>query len=335
MIIGLTGRNAAGKGTVADFLISRGFAYHSLSDAIRDVLTDRGEEHTRENMIRTGRELREVGGAGALAHHILRKMDHGQNNIIDSVRTPGEVAVLRENGHFRLLEVTAPEEVRFARITERARVGDPEDLETFRRLEAEELTGNAAGQQLVATAELADSRVDNAGDLNMLHQALGAICLDMLRSEGRPGWDSYFMNISHEVAMRSNCIKRRVGSVIARERRIVSTGYNGTPRGALNCNEGGCQRCNSFAPSGSGLGECLCSHAEENAITQAAYHGTTVAGGTIYVTLSPCLMCTKMIINAGIREVVYNADYALSETCHALLEQCGVVVRQHTVPKRR
>ena len=332
MIIGLTGMNAAGKGTVADYLKRRGFVYYSLSDVIRDVLADRGMEPTREHMIHTGRELRERGGAGALAIGILRKLDPRHNNVVDSFRNPAEVDVFRERGDFVMLEVTASEPTRFARIKSRGRVGDPTDLETFRRLERAELTAaNAAGQQLLATAAKADHQVPNDSDVSTLETTLGPLVLDILRQQTRPDWDEYFMNIAHEVAMRSNCIRRRVGAVISLDRRVVSTGYNGTPRKARNCNEGGCPRCNSLGASGVALSECLCSHAEENAITQAAYHGTQVSGGTIYVTLSPCLMCTKMIINAGIQEVVYNADYPLSSVSISLMEECGVEVRQHTV----
>ena len=328
MIIGLTGLNAAGKGAVAEYLVERGFVFHSLSDSIRDVLTQRGEEHSRENMIRVGRELRERGGAGALAHGILRKLDDGINHVVDSFRNPAEVEVFREHGDFAMLHVTATEAVRFDRIKGRGRVGDPTDIETFRRLEEAELTGGPAGQQLLATAAKADHDVPNDSSIEALKEVLDPLVLRILQSQSRPGWDEYFMNIAHEVALRSNCVKRRVGAVISRERRIGSTGYNGTPRGAPNCNEGGCPRCNSLARSGTALSECLCSHAEENAITQAAYHGTLVAGGTIYVTLSPCLMCTKMIINSGICEVVYNADYPLGETAIGLLKTCGVTVRQ-------
>ena len=334
MIIGLTGLNGAGKGTVAEFLQERGFVYHSLSDTIRDVLAERGQEPTRENMIRTGNELRETGGSGALATGILDKLDFGVNNIVDSIRSPGEVEVLRTCKDFVLFDISATEDSRFERMVGRGRVGDPEDIETFRRLEQAELTGAPTGQQLVATAALADHRVSNDGSIETLHEVLQPLVLSVLRQQGRPGWDDYFMNIAHEVALRSNCIKRRVGAVISLDRRIVSTGYNGTPRGAANCDEGGCPRCNALARSGTNLGECLCSHAEENSITQAAYHGTSVNGGTIYVTLSPCLMCTKMIINAGIREVVYNADYPLGESSITLLQECGVNVRQHRAGRR-
>ena len=136
------------------------------------------------------------------------------------------------------------------------------------------------------------------------------------------------MSIARVVASRSNCVKRRVGSIIAVDRRIISTGYNGTPRGVRNCNEGGCPRCNSFAEGGTRLDECLCSHGEENAITQASYHGVSVRGATLYTTFSPCLMCTKMIINAGIEEVAYNTAYPMARISLNLLEEAGVKLRQ-------
>jgi dCMP deaminase len=153
--------------------------------------------------------------------------------------------------------------------------------------------------------------------------------LGAMREQERPDWDEYFMKIAQVASMRSNCIKRRVGAVIVRDKRIVSTGYNGTPRKTKNCNEGGCPRCNSLATSGTRLEECLCSHAEENAITQAAYHGTSVKAGSIYTTFAPCLMCSKMIINSGIIDVIYNVDYPLNETSFHLFGQAGVKIRQH------
>ena len=98
----------------------------------------------------------------------------------------------------------------------------------------------------------------------------------------RPDWDTYFMEIANVVARRSNCSRRHVAAVIVKDKRIISTGYNGTPRGLKNCHEGGCPRCSSNAPSGSHLGECLCSHGEENAIVSAAYHGVSVKDATLY-----------------------------------------------------
>ncbi len=143
----------------------------------------------------------------------------------------------------------------------------------------------------------------------------------------RPDWDHYFMDIAHVAASRSNCSRRQVAAVLVRDRRIISTGYNGTPRGIRNCCDGGCPRCNSDTPSGHDLSACLCSHAEENAIVQAAYHGIAVKGATIYTTFSPCLQCAKMIINAGIVEVVYHQHYSIDDVSMKLLDEAGIIVR--------
>ncbi len=112
----------------------------------------------------------------------------------------------------------------------------------------------------------------------------------------------------------------------------VQIGYNGTPRGVTNCFEGGCARCAGTAPSGSSLEECICVHAEQNAICQAAYYGIRLAGAAIYVTISPCLTCAKLIINAGIKEVVYGGDYAFTEQAGRLLKEAGVACRRYTKP---
>jgi dCMP deaminase len=143
----------------------------------------------------------------------------------------------------------------------------------------------------------------------------------------RPDWDEYFMNIAEVVASRSNCSRRHVAAVIVKEHRIISTGYNGTPRGIKNCFEGGCPRCNSDTPSGHNLEECLCSHGEENAIVQAAYHGISVKDGTLYTTYSPCLLCAKMIINSGITEVVYKDRYSIDGTSMRLLQESNILIR--------
>lgn len=151
----------------------------------------------------------------------------------------------------------------------------------------------------------------------------------------RPEWDEYFMNIARVVALRGNCLRRRVAAIIVKDEQIISTGYNGTPRGVKNCFEGGCERCASDLPSGAGLGECVCSHAEENAIAQAAYHGIALADATLYCTMSPCLICARMIINAGIREVVFENEYEFSARTKRLFREAGVKFRRLSEPQRR
>jgi dCMP deaminase len=329
MRIGVAGPNAAGKGEVVRFLEERSFYPLSLSDVIREELRRQGLEETRERMIEVGRALRQQHGEAVLAERLLDRLERDRNYVIDSIRHPAEVEALRKGRvPFQLIWVDAAEAVRFARMRERGRGGDPDSLERLRELEQRELgSDDPAAQQLLAVRALADFTIANDGTIEELRLNVQRLLERMLFFE-RPGWDEYFMSIARMVASRSNCMKRRIGAVVVVDRRIISTGYNGTPRGVRNCNEGGCPRCNAYTPGGARLDECLCSHAEENAITQAAYHGVALRGGIIYTTFSPCLICTKMIINAGIKEVVYNLDYPMAEVPLALLREAGVKVRQ-------
>jgi dCMP deaminase len=329
MKVGVAGPNAAGKGEVVRLLERRSFYRASLSDVIRADLARDALEPTRENMIERGRKLRERFGPAVLAERVQHALPADRNHVIDSIRHPAEVEALRAGGEFLLLWVDADARFRFERSRARGRGGDATDFAAFQALEARELgSDDQSAQQLLAVRELADLVVRNDGDLAQLEAQLGEVLRDRLFFRERPPWDEYFMSIARVVASRSNCIKRKVGAVIALDRRIISTGYNGTPRGIRNCNEGGCPRCAGAAESGTRLDECLCSHAEENSITQSAYHGVSVRGGTIYTTFCPCLICTKMIINAGLGEVVYDAHFPLGEVSVALFREAGVKVRQ-------
>jgi dCMP deaminase len=329
MIIGLTGKNAAGKGEVAAFLKEGGFQYFSLSDVLREELQAKGLPVTRDNLIRIGNELRKAHGPGALASRILSKLEIDKNYVVDSFRNPREVEAFRSQNHFHLIHVTALPEVRFERIKARKRESDPTTFRDFQKLEAAEANNpDENAQQLDTTGALRDVEVENNGSLEELREKMKDVIRRLASTQGRPGWDEYFMNIAKVVALRSNCLKRKVAAIIVKDKRIISTGYNGTPRGIKNCNEGGCPRCNNFARSGSALEDCYCSHAEENSIVQAAYHGVSIKDGVLYTTFSPCLMCTKMIINSGITEVAYNTDYPLGETPLKLLQEAGIIIRQ-------
>ncbi len=331
MIIGLTGKNGAGKGEVAKYLQERGFHYYSLSDVLRETAQKEGKEITRDNLVALGNRLRGEKGAGVLAEGIFSRLDPEKNYVIDSVRHPSEVAVLRRRKDFYLIQIKAPQRLRFERLKIRARERDPRTFEEFVALEEREASSaESADQQLDKAIALADFTLDNAAPLKMLQDQARELLLSLSKKEERPDWDEYFMGIAKAVAMRSNCMKRKVAAVIVKDRRIISTGYNGTPRGVKNCSEGGCPRCNSVEPSGKGLSECLCSHAEENSIVQAAYHGVPIKGSTLYTTFSPCLMCTKMIINAGITEVVYNLAYSLTDVSFQLLHDAGILIKKLT-----
>jgi len=329
MIIGFTGKNGSGKTEAVRFLQTSGYIAYSLSDMIRNELQKRGAVITRDALIEAGRELREHGGPGVLATLLLKQVHLDKNYAIDSIRHPEEVRVLRSLRGFYLFNIEADQKIRFERCVARAREAESTTFADFVADENRELASqNPAGQQLLATAELADVTIVNESSLENFHEQLKTEVLRRLSTEVRPSWDEYFMEIARVASLRSNCMKRKVAAVIVRDNRVISTGYNGTPRGVRNCNEGGCPRCNSLSPSGVGLGDCLCSHAEENAIVQAAHHGMSLQNSTLYTTFSPCLICTKMILNSGIREVVYNALYPMSDLPLQLLQAAGLVVRQ-------
>ncbi len=126
----------------------------------------------------------------------------------------------------------------------------------------------------------------------------------------RPTWEIYFMDIAELVAKRSTCRRRAVGAVIVKNKRILSTGYNGAPSGLDHCLDIGCLREKLQVPSGERHELCRGLHAEQNAIIQAAYHGVSINGATLFCTNLPCLICTKMIINSGIKKIVYKSGYA-------------------------
>jgi dCMP deaminase len=125
----------------------------------------------------------------------------------------------------------------------------------------------------------------------------------------RPSWDEYFMGIADLVAGRATCIRRKVGAVLVKDRRILCSGYNGAPAGAAHCRETGCLRRQMNVPSGIRHELCRGVHAEQNVIIQAAYHGVAVAGAALYCTNQPCSICAKMLINAGIKEVYFRDGY--------------------------
>lgn len=148
----------------------------------------------------------------------------------------------------------------------------------------------------------------------------------------RPPWDAYFMHLAHLASLRSNCMKRRVGCVLIHNNRIISTGYNGTPRNLTNCNEGGCDRCNRGPGAGNALSTCLCLHAEENALLEAGRERIR-EGAVLYCDTCPCLTCSVKIAQVGVKEVVYSQTYNMDDASRRVLNEAGVKLRQYSPPK--
>lgn len=146
-------------------------------------------------------------------------------------------------------------------------------------------------------------------------------------ADKRPSWDEYFIQISHLVSKRSTCLRRQVGAIIVKNRRILATGYNGTPSKITHCSDVGCLRMKLKIPSGERHELCRGLHAEQNALLQAALYGISVQGASLYITNQPCLICAKMIINAGIQELVI-ADGYPDKMAQDFLKEAGIKLRK-------
>lgn len=152
----------------------------------------------------------------------------------------------------------------------------------------------------------------------------------------RPEWDDYFMQICHVVATRSTCLRRSVGALLVKDRRLLSTGYNGPPQGLRHCDElGGCFREREGISSGERIELCRALHAEQNAILQCAVHGVVLDERiTLYCTNRPCVTCAKMLVNVNVRRIVYEQDYP-DELARQVLEEAGVEMCRRRRPEER
>jgi dCMP deaminase len=144
----------------------------------------------------------------------------------------------------------------------------------------------------------------------------------------RPSWDEYFLDIAELVSSRSTCMRRKVGAVVVKNKQVLATGYNGAPSGVQHCEKTGCIRQQMNIPSGERHELCRALHGEQNAFLQAARHGVSLDEGTLYITTQPCSICAKMIINAGIKKIVFKGSYP-DEFALSFLEEAGIKVEKY------
>lgn len=323
MIIGLTGTNAAGKTTIVNHLILKGFEHYSLSDILRDELTRLRLEHTRENLIRIGNELREKKGTSVLADMVKTNLS-SNNAVIDSIRNPMEVQSLSQLENFFLIAVDAPVKVRYQRAISRKRIENITSLYEFIEMDNKEKSLNSSHQNIAVCMDQADFKIFNDSGLNELQEKVDQV-INQIKNRVRPAWDEYFLKMAFLVAERSTCLRHHVGAIIIKDRHVLTTGYNGAARNIDDCFELGCLRNQLNIPSGERHEICRAIHAEQNAIVQAGVHGVNIDSGTLYCTHSPCIICAKMIVNAGIKRVVTCGEYPDNfNLVINLFEQAGV-----------
>ncbi len=158
----------------------------------------------------------------------------------------------------------------------------------------------------------------------------------MKEKRTRPEWDEYFLRIASLVAERSTCLRRGVGAILVKDKKILATGYNGAPSGIEHCETAGCIRTQMNVPSGRRHELCRGLHAEQNALLQAALHGNSVKDAILYATIQPCIICAKMLINAGIKDIVIMGHYP-DEMAAQFLKEAGIrlVVTEENLATKR
>ncbi|XHG06383.1 hypothetical protein AWENTII_009581 [Aspergillus wentii] len=313
MLVGLCGGICSGKHAIAEFLIQQqGFQLLELSNKSYPQIANDSDDDLRLQ----ASEIRKRGIAHSpefvfenvelLVDFVTKRWQECW--VTTDIWDGATLDRLLQRPFFLLVSVDAPVSLRWKRFTDRCwrRQLDPPALEQFVLWNDRHLYDRRIGRAYL-TDQAQVKLFNSSSSLEELHSALKALNLaDEQRL--RPNWDQYFMQLASLAAQRSNCMKRRVGCVLVRERRVISTGYNGTPRHLKNCNEGGCPRCNSGEGGGAGLSTCLCIHAEENALLEAGRERIR-EGAILYCDTCPCLTCTVKIAQVGISEVVYSQGY--------------------------
>ncbi|KUJ16017.1 uncharacterized protein LY89DRAFT_648126 [Mollisia scopiformis] len=345
MLIGLCGGICAGKRTVANYLVQHhGFTHLYLRQDtenadILKALTING--HTKQNSDVSSRTLPDQPTAiedqstfrnsEELLDFVTKRWR--ERWVTTDIHTESILDKLLRRPFFILVSIDAPVSIRWKRFQERLQrthsSSESLTLEEF-LLKSDEHLYNPNSGLLPLISRATVRLLNTSSDLAHLYATLGK--LDLTNEDRlRPSWDQYFMQLASLAAHRSNCMKRRVGCVLVREKRVISTGYNGTPRGLKNCGEGGCPRCNEGQGSGVGLGTCLCIHAEENALLEAGRERIR-EGAILYCDTCPCLTCSIKIAQVGISEVVYSQGYSMDTETAAVFKEAGVHLRQFVPP---
>ncbi|KAK5117199.1 hypothetical protein LTR85_008967 [Meristemomyces frigidus] len=334
MLIGICGGICAGKHSVQDFLIQE-HAFTPLvldrDDVPRIEQSASGADIPSSALSANGKRPLSFTKVSDLVDHATK---YWQSNwVTTSIHDEATIDALAHRPFFVLIHIDAPISIRWQRFKDRCAKASltPPTLEQFVLRNDEHMYSPTTG--LAALASRAQVKLLNSTtSMPTLRTALHSLSLTD-PSRMRPTWDHYFMTLASLAARRSNCMRRQVGCVLTREKRVVSTGYNGTPRNVTNCNEGGCPRCN--VPSGGGgvaLSTCLCLHAEENALLEAGRERIG-SGAVLYCNTCPCLTCSIKIVQVGIAEVVYNRSYYMDSEAASIFKEAGVHLRQFSPPE--
>jgi dCMP deaminase len=341
MIIGLTGTIGAGKGTIAEFLKEKGFEQYSVRKFLKGEIKKRKLELNRSSMVDVANELREKNGESYIIEKLYsRAKKRRKNAVIESIRALGEVDFLRKKENFCLIAVDADVELRYKRVMERKSKTDKISFEKFLEDEKKEMFSiDPAKQSLSSCISLADyifiNNFNEGSKENSIEKARYEFVegkkgfVNLITKSRRPSFEENFMMDAYIWGHRSTCLRREVGAVLSKDNVFVSQGYNGPSRGSTHCKDlGGCLREKLNIPSGQRDEICRGIHAEMNAIINSPTEERR-KGSTMNVTTYPCTICSKIISNSGIKEIIYWNSYD-SPTSKEILEEAKISVRKYS-----
>lgn len=325
MLIGISGTASSGKTEVARYLTFQGFVLLEVGKS-----SNQNTEILTESIYSSSMESTVFDTIDLLIDYVT--LNWRNNFVLKDINDTDTLHALQKRPFFLHLSTDAPIKLRHERY--KAKHSSQITLENF----IDECDHNlfSASNPLVEINNQANIKIINTSkSIKNLFIKLSELNL-IDYSRLRPTWDSYFMRLADLAALRSNCMKRRVGCVIVRGNRVIATGYNGTPRHLTNCNEGGCDRCNKGQGSGAALSTCLCLHAEENALLESGRDriaGNHDEGSVLYCNTCPCLTCSIKIVQSGIKEVVYAQSYSMDSATHKVMSEANIILRQFQPPK--
>lgn len=307
VFFGLCGLSHTGKKTFAKILQER---YNFIHVSVSDV---QSQENLASNSLH-------FASADELLDYVTERWR--ENFVWPEISSTTQYELVSRRPFFVLIQLKASVQERLKRA----------EGKTLQELVAADDELNFDESGLMMLSPLAAFTFINNGSLEQLASSVSRLGLDSSLQKTRlyrPDWDAYFMAIADFAAKRTNCMKRGVGAVLVQDTHIISTGYNGTARGLVNCLQGGCARCNSSSiKCGQQLDSCLCLHAEENALLEAGRSRSF--GATLYSTTSPCLSCAKKICQMGVKRVVYHRDYSVEHFTERLLKEAGILLEKFT-----
>lgn len=334
MLIGIVGTICSGKHTTAEYLIQHHSFLRLHLPSSHNPSIQNSSHNVDKRFLPTVTDEKGTRGltfpdVDSLLDFVTKRWK--EHWVLTDIADESVLELLLRRPFFLLLSIDAPVTLRYERFNSRCARRTLADIKLEEFLRANDNFLYSSGSGIAALQSRAHLQILNSyTGTEDYFSHLSSLDLDS-QSRLRPPWDAYFMHLAHLASLRSNCMKRRVGCVLTLNFRILSTGYNGTPRGLTNCNEGGCPRCNSGSTGGVSLSTCLCLHAEENALLEAGRERIR-EGAVLYCDTCPCLTCSVKIAQVGVAEVVYAQGYNMDDAARRVLEECGVKLRQYSMP---